>query len=192
VENGNEDGNEEATNETPGIAIEEHNDDDDTTVNDGITGVHIPGVTTDDGGNTGVHTPGVTTEDGGNTGVHSDTIEDDGATVMHSETAEDGGVTGVRMETTGVVINENNEDNPPTLEPSTNDSDSDSDDEDGDAGEGNDGIEIHHDKIPCEEVYHPDTMTPSVQRTYGLMPKRTRDYIHMFSHATVMHHVMTQ
>jgi hypothetical protein len=41
-------------------------------------------------------------------------------------------------------------------------------------------------------VYHPDTMTPSVQRTYGLRPKRTRDYSHMFSHATVMHHVMTQ
>jgi hypothetical protein len=136
-------------------------------------------VTTEDGGNTGVHTPEVTTEDGGNTGVHS-------------ETAEDGGVAGVRMETTGVVINENNEDNPPPLKPSTNDSDSDSDDEDDDAGEGNDGFETHHDEIPGEEVYHPDTMTPSVQRTYGLRPKRTRDYSHMFSHATVMHHVMTQ
>jgi hypothetical protein len=35
-------------------------------------------------------------------------------------------------------------------------------------------------------------MTPSVQRTYGLMSRKPRDYIHMYAHATVMHHVMTQ
>jgi hypothetical protein len=35
-------------------------------------------------------------------------------------------------------------------------------------------------------------MTSSVQRTYGLRPKIVRDYSHMFSHATVMHHAMTQ
>jgi hypothetical protein len=35
-------------------------------------------------------------------------------------------------------------------------------------------------------------MTPSVQRTYGLRPREARDYNHMFSHATVMHHAMTQ
>jgi hypothetical protein len=34
-------------------------------------------------------------------------------------------------------------------------------------------------------------MTPSVQRTYGLRPKRARDYSHMFTHATAMHLVMT-
>jgi hypothetical protein len=67
-------GNEEATNEAPGIAIEEHNNDDDTTANERITGVHVPGVTTKDGGITGVHAPGVTIDDGGATGVHSETI----------------------------------------------------------------------------------------------------------------------
>jgi hypothetical protein len=35
-------------------------------------------------------------------------------------------------------------------------------------------------------------MTPSVQRAYGLIPKRARDYSHMFSHATIMHHATTQ
>jgi hypothetical protein len=76
-----------------------------------------------------VHAPGVTTEDGGVTGVHI-------------ETTEDGGVTGVHIETTGVVTNENSdEDNPPPLGPPMNGNDSDSDDEDDDADEGNDGIE---------------------------------------------------
>jgi hypothetical protein len=67
-----------------------------------------------------------------------------------------------------------------------------SDDEGDDADEENDGIETHHDDIPNEEVYHPDNMTPSIKQTFGLMPKLTRDYSHMFSHATIMHHTMTQ
>jgi hypothetical protein len=90
---GVENGNKEAINEAPGIAIEEHSNDDDITVNDGTTGVHVPEVSTEDGGTTGVHAPGVTTEDGGATGVQNETIEDDGVTGVHSETIEDGGVT---------------------------------------------------------------------------------------------------
>jgi hypothetical protein len=35
-------------------------------------------------------------------------------------------------------------------------------------------------------------MTTSIQRRYGLRPRKARDYSHMFSHATVMHHAMTQ
>jgi hypothetical protein len=69
---------------------------------------------------------------------------------------------------------------------------SDSDNEDDEAAGNNDGIEDHHSEMPNEELYHPDTMTPSVQRTYNLIPKRARDYIHIFSHATVMHHMMRQ
>jgi hypothetical protein len=46
------------------------------------------------------------------------------------------------------------------------------------------------DEIPDDEVYHPDSMTPSVQRGYGLRPRRGRDYIHL--HATIAHHAMTQ
>jgi hypothetical protein len=84
----------------------------------------------------------------------------------------------------------NDADNPPPLGPPTSDDDSDSDDDDA-AGD-NYGIETHHSEITDEEVYHPDTMTPSVQQTYGIRPKRARDYSHMFSHATVMHHAMTQ
>jgi hypothetical protein len=45
-------------------------------------------------------------------------------------------------------------------------------------------------KIPDDEVYHPDTMTPSVQSTYGLRPRRARDYSHL--HANIVHHAMTQ
>jgi hypothetical protein len=39
-------------------------------------------------------------------------------------------------------------------------------------------------------VYHPDTMTPAVHSTYGIRPKRARDYSHL--HANVVHHAMTQ
>lgn len=46
------------------------------------------------------------------------------------------------------------------------------------------------DEIPDDEVYHPDSMTPSVQRVYGLRPRRGRDYSHL--HATIAHHAMTQ
>jgi hypothetical protein len=68
---------------------------------------------------------------------------------------------------------------PPPLSPRS-DYTSDSDDEDDEPDE----------EIPDDEVYHPDTMAPSVQSTYGLRPKRARDYIHL--HANVVHHAMTQ
>jgi hypothetical protein len=45
-------------------------------------------------------------------------------------------------------------------------------------------------EIPDDEVYHPDTMTPSIQSTYGLRPRRARDYIHM--HTNIVHHAITQ
>jgi hypothetical protein len=45
--------------------------------------------------------------------------------------------------------------------------------------------EEHDEEIPDDEVYHPDTMTPSIQTTYGLRPKRARDYSHL--HANIVH-----
>jgi hypothetical protein len=44
--------------------------------------------------------------------------------------------------------------------------------------------------ISDSEVYHPESMTPSIQRVYGLRPNRARDYSHL--HANVVHHAMTQ
>jgi hypothetical protein len=58
-----------------------------------------------------------------------------------------------------------------------------SDDEDDEYADDN------HDEIPDDEVYHPDYITPSVQRVYGLRPRRGRYYIHI--HATIAHHAMT-
>jgi hypothetical protein len=69
------------------------------------------------------------------------------------------------------------------------------DNEQGDSGreDGDEesGIETRHDEIPEDKVYHDDSMTPSVQRIYGPMPRNPRGYIHMYAHATVMHHAMT-
>jgi hypothetical protein len=59
----------------------------------------------------------------------------------------------------------NANDNPPSLGPPTSDDDIDSDVDNDDAAGDNDGIETRHSEIPDDEVYHPDTMTPSVQRT---------------------------
>jgi hypothetical protein len=59
-----------------------------------------------------------------------------------------------------------------------------SDDEDDEYADDN------HDEIPDDEVYHPDYITPSVQRVYGLRPRRGRYYSHL--HATIAHHAMTQ
>jgi hypothetical protein len=58
---------------------------------------------------------------------------------------------------------------------------SDSEDKDGDEEET---------EISDSEVYHPDSMTPSIQRVYGLRPKRAGDYSHL--HANIVHHAMTQ
>jgi hypothetical protein len=68
--------------------------------------------------------------------------------------------------------------------------DRDSDDVDG--TDNGDGIRTSHNEIPDEEVYHPNTMTPSVQRTYELRPRKPRDYSNMYAHATLVHHAMMQ
>ena len=54
------------------------------------------------------------------------------------------------------------------------------------------GIEVEHGEIEDEEVYHPESMTPSVQQTHGmkLRPRKPRDYSHTF--VTLMHYAMTQ
>jgi hypothetical protein len=83
------------------------------------------------------------------------------------------------------------DDNPPPLSTRTyNEYDSD-DEEDGD-GDNNNATDPNDAPSGEEVVYHPDSMTSSVQRTHGLRPRKPRDYSHMFSHATVMYHVMTQ
>jgi hypothetical protein len=68
------------------------------------------------------------------------------------------------------------DDQPNISESGSNESDSDDD-------------EVHS-EIADEDVYHPNTMTPSVQRTYGLRPRKPRDYSHI--HAMVIHHATTQ
>jgi hypothetical protein len=82
--------------------------------------------------------------------------------------------------------------NPPPLSARTDNEDDSEDEDDGD-GDNINAPDPNHDAPSDEEVvYHPDSMTPSVQRTHGLRPRKPWDYSHMFSHATVMHHVMTQ
>jgi hypothetical protein len=177
-DNGNADNDNVNPDEAPGIAIEQHHSDsdDDGTMNGDITGVttengDIIGVTTEDGEVTGVTTAestvtGVTTKTGGITGVNTETtgvlLNDDEAPT--SGTEDHPGTPGVAHECTAATEPvSNNADNPPPLGPPTSDDDSDSDDEDNDAAENNDGIEAHRSEIPNEEVYHSDTMTPSVQ-----------------------------
>jgi hypothetical protein len=81
----------------------------------------------------------------------------------------------------------------PPLQPENADEDSDNKDDE------TEGTNTHEDtdddddggrKIPEDEVYHPDTMTQSIQSTYGLRPRRARDYSHL--HANIVHHAMTQ
>jgi hypothetical protein len=170
----------------------------------------ITGVTTEDGDTTGVTTAdgeftevttvgstitGATTEDGGITGVNTETtrvlLNDEEAPT--SGTEDHPGTPGVAHEgASAIEPGSNDTDNPPPLGPPTSDDDSDSDDDDDDSAGDNYGIETHHSETTDDEVYHPDTRTPSVQQTYGLKPKRSGDYSHMFSHETVMHHAMTQ
>jgi hypothetical protein len=85
------------------------------------------------------------------------------------------GTTGVPPEETTLPYSNGEDDNPPSLyAPRSDDSKSDEEEDD------------------QYDAYHPNTMTQSVQRAHGLRPRRARDYSHMFSHATVMHHAMTQ
>jgi hypothetical protein len=81
------------------------------------------------------------------------------------------------------------DDNPPPIGPPRSEDDSDDDDNDTDV---DDDIETSHDEIPEDEVYHPESMTPSIQIIHSLRPRKPWDYSHMYSHVTVMHHAMTQ
>jgi hypothetical protein len=87
------------------------------------------------------------------------------------------------------VANGNGDDDtpPPIGDHRGCESDSDSEDDD-DVN----AIELRHSEIPDDEVYHPDSMTPSVQRMCVIRPRKPRDYSHMYAHATIMHHAMTQ
>jgi hypothetical protein len=161
------------TNKAPGIAIEQPKA--------GTT----PGVTAEDG-----VTPGVTPHE--STGV----ITNEHA-MEHDAEIQDG-TTGVAPKevTTATSIDEgvagtdgNKDENPPPLGPPRSEDDSDDDDDDTDV---DDGIETSHDEIPEDEVYQLKSMTPSIQRIHGLWPRKPRDNSHMHSHATVMHHAMTQ
>jgi hypothetical protein len=144
-----------------------------------ITGV-TPTVTPT--GNTGVHPDGNTgvapTE---TTGVHPD-----GNTgVAPTENTEVETSDTITLATEEPLGSAGDDAGPPPLAARGEESDpDDSDDED--------GAEESHNEIPDEEVYHPGRMTPSIQRTHGLRPRKPRSYGHMFAHATVMHHAMTQ
>jgi hypothetical protein len=113
---------------------------------------------------------GVLTE--GSAGVHSTGVLTEGSSGVHPEEPE---------EETDPGNSDGGSDNPPPLLARTAKKD-DIDDEDDEDGY------ISNDGTPDEEVCHPDSVTPSVQRTHGLRPRKPRDYSHMLSHATVMHH----
>jgi hypothetical protein len=137
---------------------------------DRTTGVATEGTTGVPNGEN--ETTGVTAEEGDATGVP----QDSGTTQVEVIGNEMNiGTTGVPPKETTLTDLNGEDDNPPSLDaPRNNDSNSDDEDED------------------QYDAYHPNTMTPSVQRAHGLRPRKARDYSHMFSHATVMHHAMTQ
>jgi hypothetical protein len=166
-------------NEAPGIAVEKPES--------SVT----PGVPDEDGVTPRVPaengmTPGVPVEDGVTPGV----IDEDGANpeVTHHE------ITGVAPE--GIAAGTSNnegatgtDDNPPPLILSGTAYES---DDDGDDADANNGIEKSHNEISEDQVYHPYSITPSIQRVHGLRPRKSWDYSHMHSRATIMHHAMTQ
>jgi hypothetical protein len=179
-DHGPDDGpNNEATNEAPGIAVEQHED--------GVT----PGVPTEDGVTPGVPadngmTPGVPAKDGVTPGVTTDNEEN--SEVTHHQ------ITGVAPKGIAIGTSDNerttgSDDNPPPLVLSGTEYESGDDDYDAGA---NNGVETSHNEISEDQVYHPDSMTPSIQTVHGLHPRKQRDYSHIHSHATIMHHAMTQ
>jgi hypothetical protein len=137
---------------------------------DRTTGVATEGTTGVPNGEN--DTTGVADEEGDTTGVPQD------SSTTQVEVIGNGmniGTTGLPPKGTTLPDSNGEDDNPPSLDaPRSDDSNSDDKDED------------------QYETYHPNTMTPSVQRAHGLMPRKARDYSHMFSHATVMHHAMIQ
>jgi hypothetical protein len=93
---------------------------------------------------------------------------------------------------TGTSDNERttgSDDNPPPLVPPGTEYESGDDDDDAGA---NNGVETSHNEISEDQVYHPDSMTPSIQRVHELRRRKPRDYSQIHSHATIMHHAMTQ
>jgi hypothetical protein len=175
---------------TTGVEQDSTVEDDDA---DRTTGVDTDGTTDGADRTTGVDTNGTTgvaTE--GTTGVSKGENENIGVAAEEGDTtgvSQDSGTTqvevignGMSIGTTGVLpegttLPDSNEedDNPPSLgAPRSDDRDSYDDNED------------------QYGTYHPNAMTPSVQRAHGLRPRKARDYSHMFSHATVMHHAMAQ
>jgi hypothetical protein len=89
--------------------------------------------------------------------------------------ASDSEPTGIpEPETTGVLDPETTG---VTTETTTSD-DKDSDEDEGDK------------ETPEEDAYHPETMTTSVQRTYGIRPRKPMDYRHM--HTYLAHYAITQ
>jgi hypothetical protein len=88
---------------------------------------------------------------------------------------------------------EDEDDAPPPLQPRNDDEDSDNEDDETEGTnthEETDDDDVEGHEIPDDEVYHPDTMTPSVQSTYGLRPRQARDYIHL--HVNIVHPTMPQ
>jgi hypothetical protein len=140
-------GHYDSDNEGPGIALE--NEAPKYGENPGVLPTEIPGV------------PANTTAPAGNTRVPAN----EGSTGVLTE-----GSTGVHLEEdTDLGSSDGDNDNPPPLLARTANED-DSDEEDDEDADGSYDIESHHDETPDEEVYHPESMTPSVQRTHGLRP----------------------
>jgi hypothetical protein len=146
------------------------------------------------GGNTGIsgvpgsgtHTEILGVPSGTTTGApEGDTEVQDGTTAGDPE-GDPANLTGVEADGTNMMDHEDSStsqpenDNTGVIEDA-----SDSGDEDKDEDEDEDETEISE-----SEVYHTESMTPSIQIVYGLRPNRARDYNHL--HAKVVHHAMTQ
>jgi hypothetical protein len=112
------------------------------------------------------------------TGVLEGEPDDEAAGVTKGGAPSDetAGVLEGDEESTGVSLNGNEQAHTKNNQPIEDD---DSDEED-----------KFHEEIADEDIYHPDTMTPSVQRTYGMRPRKPRDYSHR--HTMVIHHAITQ
>jgi hypothetical protein len=167
--------------EAPRIAMEQPQDNaNDTTIDEAA-----PEIVMEQPHDTSAEEGGAAEE--GITGVPAEitgVTAEEGITCVAAETtgvpAEEGETTGVTSDhdTAGVTHQvEDNDDNPLSIGPPRSE-DSDNDDEDED--------EDRYDS------YHPSTMAPLIQRVHRLRPRKAREYSHMFSHATVMHHAMAQ
>jgi hypothetical protein len=141
-------------------------------------------------------TPGVL--EGGTAGVLEGELNNETAEVLEGKiNGETGGV--LEGETAGVSEGEPDSDGeitgvfPDNEQASTNDnqpSEAASEEPDGESDR-DDNTEIEfHEEITDVDVYHPNTMMPLVQRTYGLGPIKPHDY--SYGHTVVIHPAMTQ